>query len=853
MKKPYTLLRASVICIVLLLMGALPSLAQISFTEDFNYSEGELKTQSGGKWQQAKSYYSANPVQVIEGELSPFDGCTYPSTKKVAALSALDGNEGVFCQFTDADRGATGTFYYAALVQVGSVPETNYAFLSLINLTRTQTSIATNTIPGEMGRVFVCPGSSENTFCLGAACAGTSPKVKSAELETEKAYLVVVKMELNYDGAEADRMTLYVDPASQTEEPSAAVGVSTNAYGLSKGYGCKAIMLSQQLSYGYRGGDVYVGSIRVSDSYSALFAAEEKGEPELTVSDPTELRGYQFQGLTYKGEFTVKGKNLTSDLTLTSDHPDLTLERTTIPAAEVMSGEGATVRYTICPKTSLDKLVYTEISLATDGINETKRINWIASSAVSVSSLEDFQEIDVEDDDSYVYTGKALVTYVNRDGEKPIYYIQDQNGAFTLHDDYDYFASLGADAPEEGDSISNVVLFCLQSKNGVNYGELHYATFDVLSKSNSAQPDYVSVAELKANAAKYINRFVGVKDVTLSTTDGATQFAADMALPTFTDADGASGKLGIFKGTSLIGTAIPAGKVNLSGIFTKNDDADGPVVSPRGKDDVVELSYTFDVTVDGESFLKVRGQVGQTTTLPVVHVKSNQPSATTIEFSDEIKDAFSVSPAVIPAGKFEGDITVTYSPSKVGKDVGSLLFKQGGTELFAHAIAAMAIDPNDPPAVSLYPVSFKTFTAEVGKEVKDTVKVTPYGMPDSINVKLTQNGNAFSVNATKLNATGEQLLVVTFSPSESGSYEATLTLQNEFLDPVVLRLEGATASSGIDAVTADANGAVSIYDTAGRKLCDATGATLRNALHTLPAGTYIVRYANGARSLKLSK
>ena len=319
MKKPYTLLRASVICIVLLLMGALPSLAQISFTEDFNYSEGELKTQSGGKWQQAKSYYSANPVRVVEGELSS-SSSLLPATKNVAALSALDGNEGVFCQFTDADRGATGTFYYAALVQVGSVPETNYAFLSLVNLTKTQTAIATNTIPGEMGRVFVCPGSSETTFSLGVACAGTSPKVKSAELETGVAYLVVVKMELNYDGAEADRMTLYIDPQSKTEEPTTPIGVSTNAYGLSKGYGCKAIMLSQQLSYGYRGGEVYVGAIRVSDTYASLFAASKKEEPELTLSEATSFTGYLFQGLTYNGEFTVKGKNLTSDLTLTSNH-----------------------------------------------------------------------------------------------------------------------------------------------------------------------------------------------------------------------------------------------------------------------------------------------------------------------------------------------------------------------------------------------------------------------------------------------------------------------------------------------------------------------------------------------------
>ncbi len=852
MKNPYTLLRASVICIVLLLMGALPSLAQISFTEDFNYSEGELKTQSGGKWQQAKSYYSANPVRVVEGELSS-SSSLLPATKNVAALSALDGNEGVFCQFTDADRGATGTFYYAALVQVGSVPETNYAFLSLVNLTKTQTAIATNTIPGEMGRVFVCPGSSETTFCLGAACAGTSPKVKSAELETGVAYLVVVKMELNYDGAEADRMTLYIDPQSKTEEPTTPIGVSTNAYGLSKGYGCKAIMLSQQLSYGYRGGEVYVGAIRVSDTYASLFAAGKKEEPELTLSEATSFTGYLFQGLTYNGEFTVKGKNLTSDLTLTSGHSDLTLARTTITAAEVMSEDGAKVCYTISPKSSVDKLVNTKISLATDGLTTEKALNWIAASAVSVSSLKEFQDIDAEDDDSYVYTGKARVTFVDKSATKPIYYIQDKDGALQLRDDYDYFSALGIDNLEEGDSITNVVLYSLQSKDDVNYGELYYAPVNVLSKGNTELPEYVTLAELKTNTANYLNRLVCVKDVTIAATDGATKFDKDMALPTLTDANGEKGKVGIFQETSLIGTDIPTAKVNLQGIFTANNATDGPVISPRSHDDIIDLASSFEVTVDSLSFVKVRGQVGQITTLPAIHVKSKQTSSVTVEFSDEIKDVFSVSASEIAAGNVDDNLTVTYTPSKVGKDAGYLLFKQNDEVLCAIQIEAMAIDPNDPPSVSIYPVSFKTFTAKVGEEVTDTVKVTPYGMPDDINVTLAQTSECFSLNTTKLNATGEQLLVVTFRPTESGSFEATITLRNEFLDPVVLHLEGTTTADGIDAATNDDNVAISIYDTAGRKLCNATGATLRESMHTLPAGTYIVRYANSGRTLKLSK
>ncbi len=851
MEKLYTLLRASVISALLLLLGVMPSAAQISFTEDFNYSEGELKAQSGGKWQLAKSYYSANPVQVIEGELT-YDGCPLPATKKVASLTALDGNEGVFCQFTDEDRGATGTFYYAALVQVGTVPETNFAFLSLVNLTKTQTSIATNTIPGEMGRLFVCPGSSENTFCFGAACAGTSPKVKSAELQTETTYLVVAKMELNYDGSEADRMTLYVNPASTSEEPATSVGVSTNAYGLSKGYGCKAVMLNQQLSYGYRSGQVYVGALRVADNYANLFAAGEKQEPELTATEPTSFDGYLFQGISYEGEFTLKGKNLTSDVTLSCDQADLTFARTTIPAAEAMSEEGAKVAYTITPKEKVDKLVYGEITLTTEGLTATKKINWIAASAVSVSSLKEIQDIDTEDDDSYLYTGKALVTFVDTTAAHHIYYMQDEDGALVVRDDYDFFSSLKKGDIERGDSITNMVLFSVQSNNGVNYGELHYAPVTVLSKKNEKLPDYVTVAELKANADKYLNRYVGVRDVTISATDGATQFTEDMALPTFADVNGESGKVGIFKGTSLIGTAIPAGQAFLSGIFTAINATDGPVVSPRDEVDIVDIPSKFETEIDEEALAKVRGQVGQTTTLPAIHINSYGSTPVTVEVSDELKDAFSLSLATIPAGAFVGDITLTYTPSKVGKDEGYLLFKQNGDVISSTRIVAMAIDPNDPPAVSLFPVSFKTFTAQVGEEVKDTVKVTPYGMPDSINVTLTQSGDNFSVNTDRLEATGEQLLVVTFRPTATGTFEATLTLRNEFLDPVVLRLEGTTISTGIDAITSDAEAAVSIYDAAGRQLRQATGATLRSAMQSLPAGTYIVRY-NGGRTVKLSK
>ena len=793
MKNTYTL-KGLFLLLVTGLLAALPAQAQISFAEDFNYPVGKLTEQSGGKWLVPATYYYKNPVQVAEGAMS-VSGCPLGTTTHVASMGNADSNESAMALFTDDDHGiTTGDIWLAAYVSVDQESNKHTPFLTFVGRSAT-TDVSTNNAPYMWGNITYGPGTVSGKYRLGVTWnRNYAPKdgKMTADLDYGTTYLVVARLTLDGQGNES--ITFFFNPTDYINTPSddTAIGSEGTTYGNKNGYGFKAIMLNQSLSWGYNEGKLQVGALRVSDTYAGLFASSApKADPTLAATFGGQVPAAVYKHVPFKGELTLTGSDLTADVTLTSSSSDLTFSRTTIPASEVMAAGGVKVPFTVSYSGSeAQEELSAKVTIGSEGATAVDTtLTWYAATAREITSLKAFQSEQAETYEALAYTGHAVVTYVDKTTTPATYYLQDADGGITLNNSWETAQAINW---EQGDSVGAFAAY-VGASLGMNFivpGSMQTLTAN--AHDQKAEAVSATIADIKASPATYVNRLVRIKNVTLSGFDEGAQFAEGMTQPTYTDADGLTGKMRIFKGTSLIGTDIPSGKIHLTGILTSKAVTNGPIVAPRGTADLEEaLAPSFEI--DQTQFLKARGKVGETIEVGTVHVKSvAQEKDITIVPSAAVEGIYSASVTTIPAGTFDDDVKILYTATKIGKDKGNLYFMQGDDVLATVKLEGMATDPANPPAISLKPASLsKEMKAFAGEEVKDTVTVTPFGMPDYVKVAVTNDTpGAFTASTSLLMTQGEQKLIVTFRPTTAGTYTGTVTISNEFIDPIVLRYTG---------------------------------------------------------------
>lgn len=201
---------------------------------------------------------------------------------------------------------------------------------------------------------------------------------------------------------------------------------------------------------------------------------------------------------------------------------------------------------------------------------------------------------------------------------------------------------------------------------------------------------------------------------------------------------------------------------------------------------------TLTLTLTPSALMHIRGEVGRQVEAGRVHVVLSEPTGELyIVPSRSAAEVFTIDTNVIPAGTTEIDVTIYYEPKKIGKDKGFLYFMQGDNVLNQVQLAAMATDPATPPTLNVTPESVPAFTTTVGETQSCTFNVCPEGMPDYVNVELTQGtSSAFFISTTMIMPQGRQELVVSYRPLEAGTHTATLTLGNEFVDPIEIVLSG---------------------------------------------------------------
>ena len=291
--------------------------AQMAWQENFDYPAGNLYGQ--GSW----GKYASNPnepIQVIDRAL---DYAGYPGgvKGKSVRLGPATNGEDLAARFDPSEEGIkSGTVYYSALINVEQ-PSTGPVYVMTLVARNFSSPVADGKSGTELGKLYVDAGNAEGEYRLGVERGGTNAAYAERTFSTGETYLVVVKYEIGVGGERQDAVSLFVNPASYTEEPALA-DAYFDPMGSGSGvgsWGLQGIELRQGTTYSATAPTMLVGSLRVADSYAGLFAEQQgpdEDAPAITLSE----RSLDFGGI-YGGDVqtktvNVKAANLKGDITV---------------------------------------------------------------------------------------------------------------------------------------------------------------------------------------------------------------------------------------------------------------------------------------------------------------------------------------------------------------------------------------------------------------------------------------------------------------------------------------------------------------------------------------------------------
>lgn len=509
--------------------------------------------------------------------------------------------------------------------------------------------------------------------------------------------------------------------------------------------------------------------------------------PEITLSPSTVGFNYVFIGNTYTQTVNIKATNLRGDITLNGmTTGEVELSATTITKSEAESAEGYDLTITLTPT---DENIYQEtVVLNTqDADMVTLSIYWAAMATTDVADIATLKAKPTDDYTNYKYTGEAIVTAIG----KKFIYMQDATGGLALNDNYGDFPTV-----KVGDKISGFIVNTVNSWGAISAQPVQGTSVEVLAENQTVEPVVTTLADLKANAKSLHAKLVKVANVTFTENAGET-FNADMVNPKINDGT-EEGRFNVFE--SIHGVTVPTEAVTIVGVSTS---ATAVVVGARTADD-------FITAVTGEPALNITKEVlFEGTAAPInvateyvkLKVKAaNLPSAVSIYITGTNGKMFSLSTEEIPAGTSTTDVIVTYTPTAVGKHTARINFESADMPELntVFTLNTVCIDPANPPTIIVEPMELPQFSAKVGEQQQQTLKVTTKGLPDYGKVKLMGEGEgAFLINNTMLMEEMEQTLTVTFKPKAEGTFTERLEFSALEAETFYVTITG-TTTGGAD-------------------------------------------------------
>lgn len=573
--------------------------AETYLAESFDYAEGNLY--GNGKWVKYGKKTTA-PVQVANSPL------TFAGYQDNAAGNAvrLTKESGEYCQVLFRDKGtdaAKGTVYYSALVNVSELPSGSRtaAFMALTGANSLDATKFGDAEAGSEGAGLFAQASGEG-FKLGVSCnvanlgnVKTSVAWADEECALGTTYLVVVKYEI-IDGADNDRISLWVNPAKGDAEPAASVVADEeSAESLAD---VRGIELRQGSSSVAKTPVAVIDEVRVASTWDEIFTpakADAVETPEITITDMSADFGKVYKGLTYTKTINVKGKNLKGDISLSSPvSGEVAVSAATVAKADAESENGCDVVLTLTVDNTAmtsDKIVY-----AADGAqSRTQIVEWRPIETIAVNSFKElFDEDNISMTTLYVYKGEATVTAI--DSNFYTFYAQDSQSAAEVRSASGCgYEEVDLTKVKQGDNITDIVGNVIFSDDGgIDFVPVAADAWRVVSEGNVVEPKVLTFEQIHAaEACDVIFQLVTVKDVKFDEKYGSypdPDYYGKFNVPFHLVSDKTrSGELWYFRGTDIYNSST-------NGYFDKVWTVTGicyyitPVatVAPRSLADFVE-------------------------------------------------------------------------------------------------------------------------------------------------------------------------------------------------------------------------------------------------------------------------
>lgn len=487
--------------------------------ESFDYAEGNLY--GNGKWVKYGKKTTA-PIQVAKSPLT-FAGYQDNAAGKAVRLTKESGE---YCQVLFRDKGtdaAKGAVYYSALVNVSELPSGSRtaAFMALTGANSLDATKFGDAEAGSEGAGLFAQASGEG-FKLGVSRnvanlgnVKTSVAWADEECALGTTYLVVVKYEI-VDGADNDRISLWVNPAKGDAEPAASVVADEeSAESLAD---VRGIELRQGSSSVAKTPVAVIDEVRVASTWDEIFTpakADAVETPEITITDMSADFGKVYKGLTYTKTINVKGKNLKGDISLSSPvSGEVAVSAATVAKADAESENGCDVVLTLTVDNTAmtsDKIVY-----AADGAqSRTQIVEWRPIETIAVNSFKElFDEDNISMTTLYVYKGEATVTAI--DSNFYTFYAQDSQSAAEVRSASGCgYEEVDLTKVKQGDNITDIVGNVIFSDDGgIDFVPVAADAWRVVSEGNVVEPKELTFEQIHdAEACDVIFQLVTVKDV----------------------------------------------------------------------------------------------------------------------------------------------------------------------------------------------------------------------------------------------------------------------------------------------------------------------------------------------------
>ena len=782
MRKIYNLTASLFLLLSVLLAVPSKVLAQIQWQENFDYPVGDLNGQGG--WGKYGSNLEA-PIQVVDETLA-YEGYPGGVKGKSVKLGQAKNGEDLLVRFDPSEDGIkNGDVYASALVKVTALPSKAVYVMGFLPRSK-KSVVQAGTSPTEYGRLFINK-TDNGQFTVGVARGSATPKMAEQAYDLGTTLLVVVKYAIDADDHQNDKVSLYINPTDFKSEPT-TVDAEIQEGATLGSYGLQGFELRQGTTASATAPEMLVGSLRIADSYAGLFgesSEEPKQDPVISFGKDGLNFGMLLSGMTAHSTLTVKGVNLKGDVTVSSSSDELTVSPAILSADDVMSNDGAPLTLTL--NTAAASANGATLTFTSEGMADvTANVTWYAEPVNDVPTLKELIAKDSEEGLTYRYTGEAVVSYVDSSAATKTYYLQDATAGLMVKD----ADGVLTHTYQTGDKLTSFIGTLASSFGMVSLTPSAFADSlgTCLSHNQTIEPAEVTLAQLKDQAKDYVNRLVVVKHVTISSS--ADTFAEGMVQPELSDGTEVKGKLRIFKGTSLIGTAIPTTPVYVTGLSTS---AAAVIVAPRGKDDImVEELEEPSLTVTPVKTAMFAGVVGKTLPMDTIHVSARSlPEDATIELTGTGKKMFATSVSTIKKGNSETDVVISYVPTAIGKHLANLLIDCPSVPSLSQTfkLQAYAIDEQNPPVITVEPATVEPFRVKAGETQNQILTVTTAHLPDYGKIEVRDAGT-FRINNTMLLKDNAAQITVTFAPQTAGEYANELIISALGTDTIHVALKG---------------------------------------------------------------